>query len=87
MCVAIPKNAGVNPLVSVTVNGAEVMVAWGANLGGAIRASGEPQPEQLLFKLAVYRAYNGRRAAVEFDPNDPAVLGLILLGGEAISWK
>jgi hypothetical protein len=87
LCVAIPRRVAINPMIPVTVNGAEVMVAWGANVAEAIRNAGEPRPEAVLPKLAVARLYNGRPAPVDFDHSSPAVLRLILIGGEVISWK
>jgi hypothetical protein len=93
LCVAIPKNVGVNPLLAVTVNGSEVMVPWGATVGGAIRKAEEWEEEKgreaavLLPRLAVSRLYHGRPAPVEFDRGNPEILRLILTGGETISWK
>jgi hypothetical protein len=87
VCVAIPRRVAINPMIPVTVNGLEVMVAWGANVAEAIRNSGERQPETVLPKLAVSRLYNGRPAPVNFDHSSPSVLRLILTGGEEISWN
>jgi hypothetical protein len=86
MCVAIPRRVAINPMIPVTVNGAELMVAWGASLAEAIRNAGERQPEAVLPKLAISRLYNGRPAPVDFDRSSPSVLRLILTGGEVISW-
>jgi hypothetical protein len=87
LCVAIPRRVAVNPMVPVTVNGVEVMVAWGATVAEAIRNAGERQPEAVLPKLAISRLYNGHLAPVDFDHASPAVLRLILNGGEEISWN
>jgi hypothetical protein len=87
LCIAIPKAVAINLCLPVTVNGAEIMVRWGANVGEAIRESGERQPNSVLPQLAVYKLYDGRPAAVEFDHASPAIFNLILTGGEAISWK
>ena len=87
LCVAIPKRVAINPMVLVTVNGAEMLLNWGATLGTAIGAAGERQPNTLLPQLFVFKPYGDRMAAVEFDHTNSAILNLILMGGEAISWK
>jgi len=87
ICVAIPKRVAINPMVLVTVNGAETRLNWGATLGTAIRTAGERQPNTLLPQLSVFKPYGDRMAPVEFDHRDPAILNLILMGGETISWK
>lgn len=86
LCVAIPRDVGLTPWISVAVNGAEVLVARGGNVFQAIRISGEQHPENVLPKLIVYKSWNGRMARVEFDKSDPAILRLVLGGGEKISW-
>jgi hypothetical protein len=86
-CVAIPRRVAINPMVPVTVNGAEVMVAWGATVAEAIRNSGERQPEAVLSQLAVSRLFNGHPAPVEFDHSSPSILRLNLTGGEIVSWR
>jgi hypothetical protein len=87
LCVEIPRRVAINPMVPVTVNAVEVMVAWGANVAEAIRNSGERQPQDVLPKLTVYRLYNGHPRPVDFDHSNPAILRLNLTGGEVISWK
>ncbi len=85
--VAIPRGVAINPMIPVTINGAEVMVNWGGNVGEAIRSAGERQPQAVLPKLSVSRLYNGRLAPVVFDHASPAILGLMLTGRETISWE
>jgi hypothetical protein len=87
MCVAIPKRVAINPMVFVTVNGAEMLFSWGTTVGGAIRAAGKVQPDAVLPQLLVFKPYRDRMTAVDFDKTDAAILKLILMGGEAISWK
>jgi hypothetical protein len=87
LCAAIPRRVAINPMVPVTLNGAEVMVAWGANVAEAIRNSGERQPETVLPKLTLSRLYNGHPTPVDFDHSNPSILRLNLTGGEIISWK
>ena len=87
ICAAVPKRVAINPMVLVTVNGTEMPLPWGATLGAAIGAGGGRQPRTLLPQLSVFKPYAGRMAPVEFDPADPAILNMILMGGETISWK
>ena len=87
LCVAVPKQVAINGLVSVTVNGSETWVAWGTSIGGVIRASGERQANILLPRLMVHKPFNGKPAAVEFERNNPAILNLVVTGGEAVAWK
>ncbi len=87
LCVAIPRIAGINLLLPVTVNGREIMVRWGATVGEAIRESGERQAQSLLPRLAVHKPYHGRPAPVEFDPSSNMILNLVLTGGELITWR
>ncbi len=86
-CVAIPRAVAVNLLLPVTMNGAETMVRRGATLGEALRGAGAPRPDLVLPQLAVDRPYHGQPAVVEFDRTSPAILDLILTGGEIISWR
>ena len=87
LCATIPKLVAVNPFLAVTVNGSELPVRLGATVGEAIRTAGERQPNAVLPQLAVFKPYNGRPAAVEFDRAGPAILNMILTGGEVLSWK
>jgi hypothetical protein len=84
MCIAIPKDVAVNPLISVTVNGAEILVPRGATVGHAIAFSRQPSPA--VGQLTVYRPWNGRLMPVAFDLDDTAILRLVLRGSETISW-
>jgi len=87
LCIAIPRRVALNAVVPVTINGAEVLVRWGANVAEAIRNSGERQPEAVLPQLAISRLFNGHPAPVDFDRSSPSILRLNLTGGEIISWK
>jgi hypothetical protein len=87
LCVEIPKRVAINPFLAVTVKSSEVMVHWGATVRDAIEAAGESKANIVPPQLAVYKLYGGRPARVEFDRDDPAILDLLLAGGEMISWK
>jgi hypothetical protein len=87
MCVTIPKRVAVNPMVVVTVNGAETTLNWSATINAAIRAGGEQQPNAILPRLSILKPYGDRLAPVEFDHSSPSILNMILMGGESVSWK
>jgi hypothetical protein len=80
VCVVIPKRVALNPFLAITVNASETTVPVGATIGAAIHLDRVP-PE-----LKVYRLYAGKLVPVEFDRASPAILGLVLNGGEKISW-
>ncbi len=86
MCVAIPRHVAVNPLITITVNGSATTAGWGSTVGAAMRATGSRSPESAVTGLSVMRLYQGHLAAVEFDRSSPAILQLLLTGGESISW-
>ena len=86
MGIEIPKDVGVNPVISVMVNGAEVLVRRGTRVAGVIAAAGERQPQTLLGSLTISKPWNGRLMLVAFDPADAAILTVPLRGGEVVSW-
>ena len=86
MCAAIPKDVAVNPVIAVTVNGAELLVPRGVTVGNLIRLPREQQAS-VLGRLTVSRPWNGRLVPVAFDRTDGGILSVILKGGEVISWQ
>ena len=87
MCVVIPKRAAVNPMVLVTLNGREKLLNWGATVNVALNSGGVRQPSSVLPQLSISKPYGDGMAPLQFDHSDSAVLNLILMGGESISWK
>jgi len=87
MCIAIPKDVAVNPMVPVTMNGVEALVRRGAWVAWAMMAAGQRQPNSVLSTLTVYKPWNGRLMPVAFDRGDGAILNMPLGGGEVISWR
>jgi hypothetical protein len=87
LCVAVPRKSAVNGFVPVTVNGAETMVLWGGTVAEAIRAAGGSRAGAVPPGLTVYKLHGGKPVAVEFDHSTTAILGLIVTGGEIISWE
>jgi len=80
-CVVIPKRVALNPFLAITVNGSETTVPVGATVRAATHLERVP-PD-----LKVYKLYAGKPVPVEFDRASPEILGLVLSGGEQISWK
>jgi hypothetical protein len=80
-CVVIPKRVALNPFLAITVNGSETTVPAGSTVRAAIHLERVP-PD---FK--VYKLYAGKPVPVEFDRASPEILGLVLSGGEKISWR
>lgn len=87
MCIPIPRAVAINLFLPITVNGTEVMVRWGTDVGEAIRAAGVRQPRSVLQNLAVSKPYQGRPVTVDFDRTSPVIFNLTLTGGENISWR
>jgi len=86
-CVAIPKLTAFNLVVPAKVNGKDTEARYGATIRELIRNAGEMYPELVLPTLTVFRNFHGRPVNVEFDRASPAILGLILTGGEMVSWQ
>jgi hypothetical protein len=80
-CVAIPKRVALNPFLAITLNGSETTVPVGSTVRSAIHV------ERLPADLKVDKLFAGKPVPVEFDRASPEILGLVLNGGERISWK
>jgi hypothetical protein len=80
MCVVIARRVALNPFLAITVNGSDATVPVGSTVRVAIHLDRVP-PE-----LKVYKLYAGRPVPVEFDRSSPEILGLVLSGGEQISF-
>jgi len=87
LCVAVPKEVAVTPMIEVTVNGKEVLVTNPATVESALATAGEQDPKSILPRLVVNKPWNGRLTVVSFDRADAGILRLRLGGGEVISWK
>jgi hypothetical protein len=87
-CVVIPGRVALNPFLVVAVNGSETTVPVGSTVRAAIQAAtGARNIERPPTDLVVYKLYAGKPVLVEFDRGSPEILGLVLSGGERISWK
>jgi len=76
MCNAIPKDVAVNPMIAVTLDGAEVLMPRGATLGTLLRAPATPQSVGILGQLQVFKPWNGSLVPITFDHTDPGISGL-----------
>jgi len=87
MCLALPRRVGVNPFLTVSVNGSDVNVSLpGARVAAALQAAGVKNPGAVLAGLRVTKLFHGKPAPVEFDARSSEILNLQLTGGERISW-
>jgi len=88
MCALIPRHVALNAVMAVTVNGAEVRVGIRGTVRGAIWQAGGPRnAEEVLPRLSVRKPCGGKLVDVDFDRGSSAILDVMLLGGEEISWK
>jgi len=86
LCLAIPKSVGVNAYVVANLNGNEVAIPWQATVRSALQVVGG-DTQAALSTLVVRKEYGGRLLPVVFDHNEHDIFGMMLTGGEAISWK
>lgn len=86
-CVEMDTRVALLPFVVVQVNGKEVLAQPGSTVGQALREAGESDLEGITASLRVSRDYAGRLTPVEAAAGRSELLGLSLLGGEAISWQ
>src|SRR5262249_10306731 len=84
-CIAIPRSVGVNPYLAMKVNGREATVPIGATLRNLVIAA-RAKPEDVLKTLRLEKPFAGKMTQVQFDHTNPAVLDLVLLGNEIVSW-
>jgi hypothetical protein len=85
VCLAIPHGVGVNPYITVHVNGSKVAVGIGTNLGSLLRLMGRNAGEAPP-GLRISRLWRNRMLPLEFDPAARDILGLVLTGNEQIRW-
>jgi hypothetical protein len=87
VCAALAKEIAAQPLIAVSVQGAQVLVPAGSTIAQALRAAGHREPKSLLGRLAIARTWKGRLTGVSFDRNSEAILTLPLLGGEVLTLR
>jgi len=85
-CVSVPKDMVLGPELRVFANGRDAFATVGGTLGEVLRNSGLREPKAALGTLEVRRSYEGRPLPIEFDRTKADILGLVLIGGEQITW-
>jgi hypothetical protein len=84
-CFAIPRGVGVNPYMSIDVNGAAATVAIGATIRNLI-AGARKRPEDVLPSLRITKTFNGRPIPIEFDRTRQDILDFVFTGDEQVRW-
>ena len=85
-CVTIPTDTALSAELKAQANGRIQTVPVRGSLWDLLKESGVQNPRSVLGSLKVKRPYEGTLAPVEFDRSRPDILGLILIGGEEVSW-
>lgn len=86
-CVGIDTRVALLPFVMVQANGREVLVQPGSTVREAVLETGVSDPDGIAASLTVEREYAGRLTPIEAEEARSELLGLILLGGETITWQ
>ena len=85
-CVSVPKDMVVGPELRVVANGTDAFVPVGGTLVDILRSAGVRNERAALGTLHVRRPYEGKLVPVDFDRTRKEILGLVLIGGEQITW-
>lgn len=85
-CISVPRDMVIGPELRVRVNGRDEFAPVGGNVGDLLRAMEIRDPLKKLATLRIRRPFEGAMRPVEFDPASPAILGLVLVGGEELTW-
>jgi hypothetical protein len=86
-CITIPRRVGINPYLTLTVNGKPLAVPTHlpATVQGAIQAA-KQRPGTVLPTLVITKPYAGKQTAVVFDRAKKDILSMVLTGNEEIRW-
>jgi len=85
-CVSVPKDMVVGPELRVQANGRDAFAPVGGTLNDVLRSAGLRETGSVLGTLQVRRPYEGKLVPIQFDRTRPEILGLVLIGGEQITW-
>ena len=85
-CVSVPKDMVVGPELRVQANGGDAFAPVGGTLNDVLRSTGLRETGSVLGTLQVRRPYEGKLVPIQFDRTRPEILGLVLIGGEQITW-
>jgi len=85
-CISVPKDMVIGPELRVRVNGKDEFAPVGGHIADLMRAMGLGNIESKAATLKVMRPYEGKLTPVEFDRTKAGILGLVLIGGEELTW-
>lgn len=85
-CVSVPKEMVLGPELRVFARGSDAFAPVGGTLNDVLRSAGLRDPKTALATLQVRRPYEGKLLPISFDRTRPEILGLVLIGGEQITW-
>lgn len=85
-CISVPRETVIGPELRVRANGRDEFVPVGGNLGDLFRVMEIRDAAKKLSTLRIRRPFEGALRPVEFDRTSPSILGLVLIGGEEITW-
>jgi hypothetical protein len=74
----------VSAQTSVEVNGATRFLDWGAKVRDILP---KKSPDKATKRLKIQRKFMGVYHEIRFDPRDPKLLTLELVGGDRVSWQ
>lgn len=85
-CISVPRDMVIGPELRVLANGRDEFVPVGGNVADLMRSLDIRDPRSKLPTLRIHRPFEGALRPVEFDPANPSILGLVLVGGEQLTW-
>lgn len=85
-CAAFDAAVSVSTELKVQLNGQPSYIPVGATLRTVFAKLPPQRRAAAVRKLRIRRLFHGRYANVEFDRGDSGIMGLVLLGGDKLSW-
>ncbi|MBL0156252.1 MAG: hypothetical protein IPP47_03995 [Bryobacterales bacterium] len=85
-CVSVPEEMVLGPELRVFARGSDAFAPVGGTLNDVLRGAGLRDPKTALATLQVLRPYEGKLVPINFDRTKTEILGLVLIGGEQITW-
>jgi hypothetical protein len=85
-CISVPKDMVIGPELRVLANGDDAYVPVAGSVGEVLRSLNIREPKSLLPTLQVRRHFEGVLRPIDFDSTGATILGLVLIGGEEITW-
>ena len=85
-CISVPKEMVLGPELRVFAQGRDAFSPVGGTLNDVLRSVGVREPGGVRGTLQVRRPYEGKLVPIKFDRTRTEILGLVLIGGEQITW-